>query len=344
MALRFLHLCIIFGQILYVLNCRFEFSVNSRALPFLCDDDLLKSAVTKVEQLSFKLENYDLRLQSELMAMKEQLLREQKTNQELFELKITATIRTLIEQSMKLYSIKEENKNLEAAHPVIKKSSSCTEAMRQANGKYAASGVYEIDLPQFLQHPFQVYCLRDPAGGQPWTIIQRRQSNDIDFHRGWLEYEHGFGDLNGNFFLGLDKIHALSHSQTHELRFELEDFQNEKRVANYDSFAIGNAQDKYELSVLGQYSGTAGDSFSYHYGEKFTTKDSDNDKDGGNCAVKYTGAWWYKSCHRSNLNGLYLGGEVPRVQYGKGLVWYVWHGDLYSLKYIHMAIRPKYYY
>ncbi|XP_028898964.2 microfibril-associated glycoprotein 4 [Zeugodacus cucurbitae] len=347
MAQRLIYLSILCGLPLYTVNCLTPNETSPNVAPFinyLCDDDLLKSSVNKVEQLSLKLENYNLRMQSELMAMKEQLLREQKTNLELFELKITTNIRTLIEQNTKMSSSNDESKNLETAHHVTKKPSSCTEAMRKENGKYAESGVYEIHLPQFFQRPFEVYCLFDPNNGQPWTIIQRRQSNDTDFYRDWSEYEHGFGDLNANYFLGLDKIHAITHSQAHELRFELEDFKNETRFAKYDSFAISNAQDKYELTVLGQYLGTAGDSFTYHRGEKFTTKDSDNDKDDKNCAVEYTGAWWYKSCHYSNLNGLYLGGEVPSAQLGKGVVWYTWHGSLYSLKYVHMAIRPKYYY
>ncbi|XP_054086166.1 microfibril-associated glycoprotein 4 isoform X2 [Zeugodacus cucurbitae] len=331
MAHRFIFLSILCGHLLYSVNC--STPIQSSAKPFLtylCDDDLLKSAVNKVEHLSLKLENYNLRMQSELIAMKEQLLHEVKTNLELFDLKTTT-------------KCNEANKNLETVSPATKKPSSCTEAMRTENGKYAASGVYELYLPAYLHNAFHVYCLRDPNGGEPWTIIQRRQSNDTDFYRGWIEYEQGFGDLNANFFLGLEKIHALTHSQPHELWFELEDFQNEKRVASYESFAIGNAQDKYELIALGQYTGTAGDSFTAHRGEKFTTKDSHNDKHSENCAVLYTGAWWYQKCHSSNLNGLYLGGEFPKDKYAKGMVWYAWRGHYYSLKYTHMAIRPKYY-
>ncbi|XP_049302326.1 ficolin-2 isoform X2 [Bactrocera dorsalis] len=287
MAHRLIFLSLLCGHLLYSGNCSAPIQSSANVAPFLtylCDDDLLKSAVNKVEHLSLKLENYNLRMQSELMAMKEQLLREVKTNLELLDSKITM-------------KCNEASKNVVAAPPPTKKPTSCTEAMGQENGKYAESGVYELYLPDFLHHAFHVYCLRDPNGGEPWTIIQRRQSNDTDFYRGWFEYEHGFGDLNANFFLGLDKIHALTNSQTHELWFELEDFQNEKRVAKYESFAIGNAHDKYELSVLGQYSGTAGDSFTTHRGEKFTTKDSHNDKDASNCAVQYSGAWWYKKCH-----------------------------------------------
>ncbi|XP_049318092.1 ryncolin-2-like isoform X2 [Bactrocera dorsalis] len=283
-----------------------------------------------MEFLSLKLENYNLRIQSEFVAMKEQLLREVKTNLELLDSKITT-------------KCNEESKNVVAAPPATKKAASCTEAMRQENGKYGESGVYELYLPEFLHHPFYVYCLRDPDGDEPWTVIQRRQNNDTDFYRGWFEYEHGFGDLNANFFLGLDKIHALTHSRTHELWFQLEDFENEKRFAKYDFFAIGNAQDKYELIAVGKYSGTAGDSLSYHLGQKFTTKDKHNDEDSDNCAVRHKAAWWYKHCLESNLNGLYLGGEYPKSQEGRGVVWYPWHGIYYSLKYVHMAIRPKYY-
>lgn len=59
---------------------------------------------------------------------------------------------------------------------------------------------------------------------------------------------------------------------------------------------------------------TSGDSLSYHQGRPFSTKDRDNDIAVTNCASSYKGAWWYKNCHRANLNGKY--GESRHSQVG----------------------------
>jgi ficolin len=69
----------------------------------------------------------------------------------------------------------------------------------------------------------------------------------------------------------------------------------------------------------------------------FTTYDRDNDQWGSNCAVSYQGAWWYKSCHHSNLNGLYLkaGEKSPN-----GMKWYYLKNDNRSMKKSEMKIRP----
>lgn len=47
----------------------------------------------------------------------------------------------------------------------------------------------------------------------------------------------------------------------------------------------------------------AGDSLSYHAGQKFSTPDVDNDewKDGA-CASEHGGAWWYKECDKRCVN------------------------------------------
>jgi len=86
------------------------------------------------------------------------------------------------------------------------------------------------------------------------------------------------------------------------------------------------------------YSGTAGDSLSYHRGQPFTTNDQDNDSWSGNCAVQNKGAWWFNACHYSNLNGVYHHGKHSSV--ADGVNWSHWKGYKYSAKRAEMKIRP----
>ena len=87
------------------------------------------------------------------------------------------------------------------------------------------------------------------------------------------------------------------------------------------------------------FKGTAGDSFSYHRGSAFSTKERDNDQNGStNCATHCQGAWWYKACLSSNLNGLYLHG--PHSTPWEGVNWHKWKGHSYSAKRAEMKIKP----
>ncbi|XP_037813683.1 fibrinogen C domain-containing protein 1-like [Lucilia sericata] len=126
-----------------------------------------------------------------------------------------------------------------------------------------------------------------------------------------------------------------------ELMIQLQDFDDIVKYAKYDGFLIGNETDNYKLIKVGSYSGTAGDSFSYHQGFKFTTKDRDNDMaDDRNCAITKMGAWWYQKCLRSNLNGKYYNNPLPPLN-GQGICWGDFHGYEYSMKFVQMMIRPK---
>ena len=183
---------------------------------------------------------------------------------------------------------------------------------------------------------FQVYCDMTTDGGG-WTVFQRRQDGSQDFYLGWNEYKTGFGNLTGEFWLGLDKIHRLTASRASELRVEIEDWDKNTGYAKYGEFLVGDEVSLYRLTVSG-FSGTAGDSLAYHNGKKFTTKDNNNsDAPGANCAVAHTGAWWYHGCHHSNLNGRYLGNVVST----SGVSWYRFRYDHRSMKFSEMKLRAK---
>ncbi|EDS44773.1 fibrinogen and fibronectin [Culex quinquefasciatus] len=102
----------------------------------------------------------------------------------------------------------------------------------------------------------------------------------------------------------------LTSCSSFELVFVLIDRDLTRLHAHYDLFRIGNESEGFIIDQLGAYKGTAGDSFRYHAGMKFTTWDRKNDKIPGssnNCAVTFHGAWWYNNCQTSNLNGRYRG-------------------------------------
>jgi hypothetical protein len=164
-------------------------------------------------------------------------------------------------------------------------------------------------------------------------VFQRRQDGSVDFYLGWQQYKSGFGNLSGEFWLGNDYIHRLTErTASSSLRIELENQSGIRKYAKYANFSVGDESDKYRLK-LALYSGTGGDSLTYHNNRLFTSKDQDNDSNSGNCAISYTGAWWYGHCHHSNLNGKYLG------QGAKGNVWYYFQNAHIALKFSEMKLR-----
>ena len=112
-------------------------------------------------------------------------------------------------------------------------------------------GVYTIkpdNLPAF-----DVFCDQTTARGG-WTVFQKRLNGSVDFFLNWSDYKVGFGDLNGEFWLGLDKIYRLTSDDNSTLRVDLEDFNGNTAYAEYNKFGVTSENDKYRLK-LGSYSG-----------------------------------------------------------------------------------------
>lgn len=159
------------------------------------------------------------------------------------------------------------------------------------------SQILKIKVPHI--EPFSVACDGTTSAGPGWTVVQRRVDNSVDFNRNWDEYKNGFGDLNGNLFIGLEKLHRMTNSQPHELYIDLQNFKGEFRYAHYKNFSIGGEDEEYALKVLLDYSGDAGDALQLNRNMKFSTFDRDNDESFDNCAAVRKGGWWYNQCARS---------------------------------------------
>ena len=88
----------------------------------------------------------------------------------------------------------------------------------------AETGLYEIKDPCVGKKAFNyarihVRCDMETDGGG-WIVIQRRNASlgTVNFTRNWEDYVNGFGDLEGEFWIGLENIHELTNQQDVELQ------------------------------------------------------------------------------------------------------------------------------
>ncbi|RZC00547.1 techylectin-5B-like, partial [Asbolus verrucosus] len=164
----------------------------------------------------------------------------------------------------------------------------CKEVQKRG---YNISGIYRIQ-PELAPRAFMVLCdMSTKEGG--WTYIHNRYEGVQDFYLNWHNYKLGFGNLGGEFWLGLEYLHQLTGYEVNELLVELVDMNLKKVYAHYGAF-----------SFLG-------------------------------------GAWWYKGCDTSNLNGKYLSGDVSEDYLYQGMYWGEFHGAQYSLFRARMMVRPR---
>ena len=240
----------------------------------------------------------------------------------------TATIITLIALGIML---------VDACHTVTSINGSCCE-VKSNEFKFSTSlkpRVYNItNFCGDCEAAAEGYCDAVTDGGG-WLVVQRRQDGSVDFNRGWVEYEEGFGSLTGELWYGLRPLHCLTNQGQWQLRIDFTFTNGTKSYLSYESFSVGPANSQYQLNISGFTGVTtdpiAGD-FSLH-GMKFTTKDMDNDKWDRNCAVSVhggnAGGWWYRSCSHIHVNHQY------KHHYS-----IILNGAWHSLSFIEMKIKP----
>lgn len=214
---------------------------------------------------------------------------------------------------------------------------------------FSASGIYRIQ-PKGAAFSFQVFCEMAENGGL--TFIQRHDGTDgLNFEQDWNEYENGFGNLEGEHWLGLKYMRVLTHQtdRPSTLYFSIGSFDGQEAYAEYSPFSIGNASTSYKLAA-GNYSGTAGDGFrgdaevigSNENGSPFSTRDHApancdhcqvEDKIFPSCAALFRSGWWFNDCGSANLNSPWL---IPNGFVSSG-AWPTWRlGE--SLKFSRMYL------
>ena len=185
------------------------------------------------------------------------------------------------------------------------------------------TGVYKMSMGTFATA--NVYCdMTTDSGG--WIVIQRnRKNSQLSFNKNWREYEEGFGDLNKDFWAGLELMHTLTQKRQWEMRVDYQKNDKTWSYLHYNQFSVGSVSEEYPLTV-GGFTGAGTDWFNHPSrqlnGMKFTTLDNDNDRNGRNCAVDWKSGWWHNSCTHININA-----QPPDI----------WDNVLLS----EMKIRPK---
>ena len=127
----------------------------------------------------------------------------------------------------------------------------------------------------------------------------------MNFNKKRTDYEKGFGDLNTEFWYGLETMHCLTQRGQWEMRVDYQKNDKTWSYLHYNQFSVGSSSEQYPLTARG-FTGVGTDWFNDksrpHYGMKFTTPDEDNDKKSYNCAAKYKSGWWHNDCYHINLN------------------------------------------
>ena len=124
---------------------------------------------------------------------------------------------------------------------------------------------------------------------------------------GMNSYQHGFGDLNTEFWYGLCNIHCLTTREQVDLRIELKYANGTDHTYTYQHFVVDGPEDKYTLHIGQLQEPIPGrDNMAYNNGRPFSTYDNDNDAwSDGNCALSSMlvhsgrgdgGGWWFDTC------------------------------------------------
>jgi len=86
-------------------------------------------------------------------------------------------------------------------------------------GYVATNLTIDITVPT-LSDPVRIMSVFD------WIIIQQHLGKDFNWNLTWDEYKAGFGFIDDNFWLGLEKMHLVTKCRPYRLRVEVQQCYN----------------------------------------------------------------------------------------------------------------------
>ncbi|XP_061170008.1 fibrinogen-like protein A [Saccostrea echinata] len=138
----------------------------------------------------------------------------------------------------------------------------------------------------------QVWCNFDHGV----TYFQVRKFGNVNFNRSFAEYENGFGDANGDYWLGNRYVYILTNLRGFNAGFTLMKSGNSVKIYYYD-FVVLDSTASYAV----QYSSTSSASYPAFNGKAFQAYDTVSA-----CALSIGCGWWFGStCSSGSLNGPY---------------------------------------
>ena len=76
--------------------------------------------------------------------------------------------------------------------------------------------------------------------GGGWTVFQQRVDGVVSFKENWTEYKQGFGQIDGIFWMGNDRLHQLTWSpENTEILVEVENPAGDVYYPMYNGFKVG---------------------------------------------------------------------------------------------------------
>lgn len=135
-----------------------------------------------------------------------------------------------------------------------------------------------------------------------WLAVQRRNNGTLNFDRSWTDYQKGFGDLDGDFWLGNEVLFRLINSSQSRvlvfIRYYAKSYSYYYRFFMRD-IKMKNATEGYQLL----YSGSSYTTVIGNMGPKsrshFATNDNTTFHD--ERCPPVNGGWWYTSYPRCKL-------------------------------------------